>query len=143
LEPEKAVALRERARQAVALLIPDFPGDPVTGRLAEDEGAEEAFSERHAALACPALDPSTGTCDLYAWRPVSCRTFGPPVTIGGASLPPCRLCFADAGPEEIERCRIAPDAVGAEEEALAALPDPDGSDPETLVAFALAKGALL
>jgi hypothetical protein len=65
------------------------------------------------------------------------------VTIGGASLPPCRLCFVDAPVEEIERCRIAPDPQGSEEEVLAALPDPDGSDPETLVAFVLAKGALL
>src|SRR4051812_14579993 len=28
---------------------------------------------------CPVLDPDTGMCDLYEWRPLTCRTFGPPL----------------------------------------------------------------
>src|SRR5512146_2180364 len=35
---------------------------------------------------CPVLDPDTRTCDLYAWRPITCRTFGPPVRFGQDSV---------------------------------------------------------
>src|SRR4051812_22240689 len=42
---------------------------------------------------CPALDLDTKTCDLYAWRPITCRTFGPPLHFRGESLAVCELCF--------------------------------------------------
>ena len=81
---------------------------------------------------CPALDPSTGFCDLYAWRPVSCRTYGPPVLFGEVREPPCALCFVGAPREEIERCRIEPDRDDLEAVLL------DGDELETTVACALA-----
>ena len=37
LDPERGSRVRERARQSVARISSDFPGDPATGILAEDE----------------------------------------------------------------------------------------------------------
>jgi hypothetical protein len=43
---------------------------------------------------CPALDPGSGACVLYDWRPLSCRTFGPPVRVAREDLPPCECASA-------------------------------------------------
>ena len=45
---------------------------------------------------------TTGTCDLYAARPLTCRTFGPPVRCQSGALAICELCFDGATEEEIE-----------------------------------------
>jgi Fe-S-cluster containining protein len=55
---------------------------------------------------CPVLDPSAGTCELYAWRPVTCRVFGPPMRYGGANVSICALCFQGATDEEIAACAV-------------------------------------
>jgi Fe-S-cluster containining protein len=87
----------------------------------------------HAGLPCPVLDPATGTCDLYAHRPLSCRTFGPPVRFGDSDLPPCRLCFQGAGADEIAACRVEPDPHGVEDRLVLRFQAED----ETLIAFAV------
>jgi Fe-S-cluster containining protein len=135
----RASAVVARARAQVERLAPDFPGDPVTGAIDEalGEAAEEAVAERYASLPCPALDPETGRCDLYPWRPVSCRTFGPPVTIGEQRLPPCRLCFVGAPAAVVEACRVRPDADGLEDAILAELEEAGLTARQTTVAFAL------
>lgn len=58
---------------------------------------------------CPVLDPDSRTCDLYAWRPIVCRTFGPPVHFRGEALAICELCFEGATPEQIAACEIEVD----------------------------------
>jgi Fe-S-cluster containining protein len=131
LAPETREAVVGRARADVAAMRASFPGDLDAGALGGDDDAIESFLSEHGERPCPALDPASGTCVVYAHRPVSCRTFGPPTRIGGEDLPPCRLCFATAGPAEIERCRVEPDPAGIEDALL-----DDGT--ETLVAFALA-----
>ncbi len=55
---------------------------------------------------CPALDPETGTCDLYEARPVICRTFGPAVRRGDGSIATCEKCFEGATDEEIAACSV-------------------------------------
>jgi Fe-S-cluster containining protein len=55
---------------------------------------------------CPALDPSTGTCDLYAARPITCRTFGPAMRFAGGPVGVCELCFVGATEEEIAACAM-------------------------------------
>src|SRR6185369_7947356 len=55
---------------------------------------------------CPVLDPQTGTCDLYSSRPLTCRTFGPPVRCSSGALAICDLCFDGATPEQIEACVV-------------------------------------
>jgi len=126
-DPDRAAAVVTRARRQLPILAPDFPDND------EDDEADAYFA-RHAGLPCPVLDPETGCCDLYAHRPLSCRTFGPPVQIGDSALPPCRLCFQGSSPEEIEACRVEPDPHGVEDRMVRRFRAAD----ETLIAFAVA-----
>src|SRR5258706_4666959 len=77
-EPGRAERIRERAREAVARLSRDFPGDPVSGILDEGYDAAERFSDFANDEPCPVLDPETGNCELYESRPMTCRVFGRP-----------------------------------------------------------------
>lgn len=54
---------------------------------------------------CPALDPATRRCDLYAARPILCRLFGPAIR-DGACVRACERCYAGATEAEIEACAI-------------------------------------
>jgi Fe-S-cluster containining protein len=136
-DPARAEEVRERARRAVERLAEGYPGDRLTGRLRDGEEALDSFFERHGSLPCPALEPDSGRCELYAGRPVSCRTYGPPAKFGDERVPPCRLCFTGAPAEQVEACRIEPDREGLEERILAGMGVAGGEDWETLVAFAL------
>lgn len=137
-DPARAEAIRGRAREARRLMLRGFPGDAATGRLSEDERARERFFDEHGALPCPALDPKRGACELYDARPLTCRSYGPPVRIGSEDLPPCRLCFVGARPAEIERCRVEIDPEGAEDRLLQRLHrSGEPGAVETLVAHAL------
>src|SRR5271157_3322231 len=102
-EPMKAEAIEERARAWIAGYGPDFPGDRETGRLGESDEERERFEEFATDAACPALDPATGLCGVYEWRPMTCRVFGPPVKMAGEEgaegLGHCELCFNGATPE--------------------------------------------
>jgi len=137
-DPARADAVLGRARRTVAIFRPTFPGDPETGSLAGDEKAEDRFFDEQSAVACPALDPTTQTCDLYEHRPLSCRSYGPPVTFGGGNLPPCRLCFTTATKEAVEAARATPDRLGLERAILDRLKRDGGDDAETIIAYAIA-----
>jgi Fe-S-cluster containining protein len=63
---------------------------------------------------CPVLDPTSGTCDLYAYRPVTCRVFGPPVSCGSGAIGVCELCYEGATPEQIAACAVEADPSGLE-----------------------------
>lgn len=136
--PERATRVRERAREAVDRLAAEFPGDPVTGLLDEGEIAEQQFAEFANDEPCPALDPATGNCELYESRPMTCRTFGPPVRSGGG-LGVCELCFHGASDEEIAACEMIPDPDDLEPDLLRQLEKNTGARGETIVAFALAR----
>jgi len=132
--------VRQRARRAIGRMKNDFPGDPGTGILANDETAQAAFDEFANDEPCPALDPATGTCDLYAYRPMTCREFGPPVRVeeeGANGLSVCELCFQGATPEEIASCEMVPDP-GALESRLIEELEAQGHRGQTVVAFCLA-----
>jgi len=135
--PERAARVRERARDAVSRLGADFPGDPLTGILDEGDAAEENFSEFANDEPCPALDPETGHCELYESRPMTCRTFGPPVRSEGG-LGVCELCFHGASDKEIAACEMIPDPDDLEAELLQQLEKTTQARGETIVAFALA-----
>lgn len=136
---ERAAAVRARILAAIVAMEPAFPGDAATGRLADEEEAQDTFFRRFACMPCPVLDPATGGCDLYAHRPSSCRTYGLPVRLGVEDLPPCRLCFVGASPEEVESCRVEPDPSGEEDALLTPLERRQGGDGSTIVAFGLAR----
>jgi Fe-S-cluster containining protein len=119
-DPDRAARVHERARASVSRICREFPGDPLAAVLTIEEAAKDE--------ACPALDPATGACDLYAARPVTCRTFGPAVSCGGEALAVCELCYQGASDGEIAGCRVDLDM--AEFDGAS-----DGQD--TIVAFAL------
>ncbi|MCS7042907.1 MAG: YkgJ family cysteine cluster protein [Bryobacteraceae bacterium] len=137
-DPERAKRVVERARAETARLLPIFAGDPATGVLSEDEQEQERFFERAGDEPCPALDPETGACDLYASRPITCRTFGPAVRVRGEALGHCELCYQGAEPEQIEACEVDFDPDGVEALLLAELESAAGMRGQTIVAFALA-----
>jgi Fe-S-cluster containining protein len=136
--PERAREVRERARQYVARISRDFPGDPVTGILAESEEAEARFANFAEDEPCPALDPETGACDLYAARPITCRTFGPPVRAGAEAVGVCELCFRGATDAEIAACEVESDPDGVEATLLSEIEETTGVHSQTIVAFCLA-----
>ena len=131
-----AAAVEKRAEAWIAEHGAGFPGDLSTGRLG-DSGEEQARFEEYAnEAACPALDGATGLCDVYAWRPMTCRVFGPPVRSAGPEgeqgLGHCELCFDGATQEQVAACEM-PVPVELEQEILVEM-EPAG---ETVVAFAL------
>jgi Fe-S-cluster containining protein len=131
--PALAADLERRAAEWVAEYGAGFPGDMATGTLGESEDEQERFEEFANDAACPALDTATGRCDVYAWRPMTCRVFGPPVRMGeGDALGHCELCFAGASTDEVAACEMVPP-----HELEAALVEEIGTTGETVVAFAL------
>ena len=82
-QPALAAAIERRARAWLAEHGSDFPGDGEAGLLGTSDADRAHFEEFANDDACPALDPATGRCDLYAWRPMTCRVFGPPIRMAG------------------------------------------------------------
>ena len=124
-DPERAAHGRARAAESVERLSRAYPGDTVAQVLAIDEAGDSE--------PCPALDPETRTCDLYAARPIACRAFGPPVRFNGDSLAVCELCFDGATPEQVAACEVDLDPENIEADLLAEFPE----TTDTIVAFAL------
>jgi Fe-S-cluster containining protein len=136
--PARASRVRERARDAVARLSRDFPGDPATGVLDEGDDAAERFSDFANDEPCPALDPETGNCELYESRPMTCRVFGPPVR-SEEGLGICELCYHGASDEEIAACEMKPDPDDLESALLKTVEDSTGTHGDTIIAFCLAR----
>ena len=141
-EPERAQRVRDRAKESAARLVGDFPGDSATGVLEGGDAGSQRFSEFANDEPCPALDPATGTCDLYESRPMTCRGFGPPVR-SEDGLGVCELCFQGASDEEIAACEMKPDPDDLESPLLEELEKSTGARGETIVAFCLAGAPIL
>ncbi|AXC10532.1 protein of unknown function UPF0153 [Acidisarcina polymorpha] len=135
-DPDRARRVRERAVASVEKISPGFPGDPVTGLLNQTPDAEAQFESFANDEICPVLDPVTGSCDLYASRPMTCRVFGPPVR-SEDGLGVCELCYHGATPEEIAACEMVPDPDDLESQLLDQAERNNGVRGETVVAFAL------
>ena len=112
-DPRRADSIRRRARHAAQL-----------ANFSDDD-------------ACPALDPQTGTCDLYASRPITCRCFGPPVQCASGEVGVCELCFDGASDEEIAACLVDFDPEGLESDLVDALERATGVSGMTTVALSL------
>jgi Fe-S-cluster containining protein len=137
-QPTVAAAIEARARQWISERAALFPGDAETGLLGEAEEDEERFDEFAESAPdthCPALDPATGLCQVYEWRPMICRLFGPPTRQGpGGPLGVCELCFVGASNEEIAACEMeVPHEL--HKQLLTELPD----RRETVIAYALVR----
>jgi Fe-S-cluster containining protein len=111
-DPHRSARIRERARRALTQTGDDEP--------------------------CAALDPQTGLCELYAARPITCRTFGPPVRCGDDAVGVCELCFQGASEAEIAACEVEIDPDGLESGLLEELERTTSATGETTVAAALA-----
>ena len=135
-DPQRAGQIQERARSSRERLSADFPGNAKTGLLDEGPGANERFAEFANDEVCPVLDPETGLCDLYGSRPMTCRTFGPPVQSEGG-LAVCELCFHGATDEEIAACEMVADPADLEAKLLGELENRGGGRGQTLVSFCL------
>jgi Fe-S-cluster containining protein len=132
-DPALAAEVERRARVWITENGADFPGDAQTGLLGDSDAEQARFEEFANEAVCPALDPVTGRCDLYAWRPMTCRVFGPPVRMGeGDALGCCELCFVGADEAEIASCEMP-----LPHELEAKLLDEIPEKGETVVAFAL------
>jgi Fe-S-cluster containining protein len=139
INPKRAARVKQRAQQSVKRLSATFPGDSKTGILSEDEDAEAAFAEFANDEPCPALDPETGACDLYNARPMTCRTFGPPVRSGPEEgLAVCELCYHGASDQQIAECEMQPDPDNLEEKLIAQAEKQTSKRGSTIVAFCLA-----
>jgi Fe-S-cluster containining protein len=136
-----ATEIERRARVWLTEYGPDFPGDAATGVLGISAAERARFEDFANDAPCPALDPANGRCDVYPWRPMTCRVFGPPVRASSDSgaegndnegLGHCELCFIGATPEQVAACEM-PVPLDLEAELV----DQIGSNAETVVAFAL------
>lgn len=136
-DPKRTSRIRQRARESVARLTPEFPGDPVTGLLHEGKGADQEFEEFADDEPCPVLDPETGLCELYESRPMTCRVFGPPVR-SEDGLGVCELCFQGASDKEIAACEMTPDPDDLETRLLEELEKSTSKQGDTIIAFCLA-----
>ena len=135
--PTTATHIRARAHASRARLTRDFPGDPSTGELFTHPDHEAAFDDFANDEPCPVLDPITGTCDLYAARPVQCRTFGPPIRNEEDALSVCELCFIGAPESEVQRCEMDQSWRPLEKSLIAEAEQRTGREGPTLLAFAL------
>jgi Fe-S-cluster containining protein len=134
--PQRAAAIRRRVRESVVRLSAEFPGDPATGILGNTEEARERFEEFGNDEPCPLLDPQTGLCELYEFRPMTCRVFGPPVR-SGDGLGICELCYHGASDQEIAGCEMNPDPDDLEGQLLEKIEKSAGRKGDTIIAFGL------
>ena len=143
VQPALAAEIERRARAWIEAHGPAYPGDLETGRLGQTELEQERFEGFANEAPCPALDEATGRCDVYDWRPMTCRVFGPPVrmdagtTRSGEDRPAlghCELCFHGASEAEVAACEM-PVPHELEQKLLDQVEDTG----ETVVAFALLK----
>ncbi|MDT8067575.1 MAG: YkgJ family cysteine cluster protein [Terriglobia bacterium] len=135
-DPARAARVRERVDESASRLACNFPGDPGTGVLRRDAESLARFEDFANDEPCPALDPATGLCDLYSSRPLTCRSFGPPVhTQGGLGI--CELCFQGASEREIAACELQVDPDGLESKILRRIGSNPDEPVQTIVTFAL------
>jgi Fe-S-cluster containining protein len=137
-DPERAAAVQQRARDSVARLSRDFPGDPATGLLGKTKEQRRQFEDFANEEPCPALDLEEGTCDLYDSRPMTCRTFGPPVRAEGDGVGVCELCYHGFSEKEIAACEMIPDPEDLESPLLKEVEKSTGRRGDTIIAFPLA-----
>ncbi len=140
-DPGRAAGVRERAKTSTARLTVGFPGDVLTGIL--DESRADVLDDFANDEPCPALDPATGLCDLYAARPMTCRVFGPPLRSfddeGHSGLGVCDLCFHGATTDEIAACEVHLDTEERESALTAEAEKDTDLSGYTVVAWALAE----
>jgi Fe-S-cluster containining protein len=137
--PQMAAGVAARAAAQWAAQREAFPGVPTSaGVLADGDEGRERFFSAFAEVPCPALDPRTGGCLLYAFRPLSCRSYGVPLRYGAEVLPPCPLNFTTATAAEVAAATAEVDPDDREGALLASVMGLCATSGDTTVAAALA-----
>jgi Fe-S-cluster containining protein len=145
-DPTRAHRITQRAATSRSRLTPHYPGDSTTGILNEDFEDSPLFTDEILTPTgeslgdsepCPVLDPATGTCDLYAARPIVCRTFGPPMRTEDGNLATCELCYTHATTEQIAACELDPAIPTLEQHSNDAFDEAHHTHGQTIIAFAL------
>jgi Fe-S-cluster containining protein len=135
-DPDAADRVAAAARVQWREMAADFPGDAATALLGADEEARAAFLGANGRLRCPALD-AVGACGLYSARPLSCRSYGVPASLGEHRLEPCPRNFVGATAEEVAEAEVAFDPGDMEGELLTRLAAAGLQPGETIVAAVL------
>lgn len=138
-DPARAAALHRRAHLAASEQVDAFP--PARVGTFADEAEELRFYAAFAEAPCPVLDPDSGACLLYRWRPVVCRTHGPPLRERDGDVAHCPLCFTTATPAQIEAARTTVDVDDIERPLVERVEQETGQRGMTSVTFALAEAA--
>jgi len=123
-----------------------FPGDAAAGLLASDrtEEADDAYFEVVADRACPMLELPSGRCRIYAWRPITCRSFGFAWARAGEVIhPPCSLNLPGASQQRHLDTAIDLDALDEARDLDRELAGALGIEPghETTIPHAVVGGA--
>lgn len=109
-DPQRAIRVQSQAAAYTAAIAG-------SGEDPDEDGLPQGMDD----VPCPALDPQTGYCDLYEWRPVTCRTFGPVTRTADGALGACELCYQGASDAQIAECEVDMDPQGMETGLLSAL----------------------
>ena len=146
LSGEEGAAVLERSRRIVATSGRLFPGDPSGGILDPDrtEPADDRFFEAVADVACPMLELPAGRCRIYAFRPVTCRTYGLAWKKGSEPVhPSCGLNFVAGGAARQAETGIDLDHLGDGLAEIARTAEAVGISPaaETTLAHAVTGAA--
>lgn len=114
LPPSVRQEIQDYARRQAAEIETAFPrlgaSHPLTGWT---DSQVDQVVERFANLPCPALDPE-GSCRVYPFRPLTCRTMGIPLEEDGLMHGACEIQVAIP-------VRRLPQALRKEEDRLAAI----------------------
>ncbi len=91
LPPARKRAMVTRAREQVARLETAYPAlRSQPGLDGWADASVDDMVERFADLPCPALE-ADGTCGVYQFRPITCRTMGVPVESDGMVHGACNV----------------------------------------------------
>lgn len=108
-QPKRAALVVRRARNLLGTMA-QVGGEGISaGNLPADQSERESLLGEFASQPCPALSRRTGRCLLYSGRPLSCRSYGLPLSWGGEILPPCVLNLEGVRPSRWPLFAIAPD----------------------------------
>lgn len=127
-------AVEQRAAEQVAAISAAAPHLPRNGCIDQCPDREiDILVARHSDLPCPALQ-ADGSCGIYDFRPLTCRSMGIPPVIDGAVQGACAVQTAVplirlSGTLREEEDRLA----RAEAEELARVCRRSGSDMEELL----------
>lgn len=129
LPPARKRAIVMRAREQVARLETAYPAlQTQPGLDGWSDASIDDMAERFGDLPCPALE-ADGTCGVYEFRPITCRTMGVPVESDGMVHGACDV--QTAVPIIRPSRSMKTDLLRLAEQEAAALSILHGADPGT------------